>query len=168
MAKDLMADEVTHEVMLTVIDSSRALHDKMPTRVADVMLAALTAEPETLEEMEASVARYDKPIFKHGLLQHLAEGVNENAWDVGVVLIDLPARLIVVETEPALYQPATFGFALYCPDPPPDWSKIPEDEILWVRYRLSKDWLLVNSLENWRELAASRHRERTANPPFDA
>lgn len=168
MAKDLMTDEITNEVMLTVIDTTRALHDKMPTGMADVVLAALTAEPETLEELEQAIARYDKPIIEHGFLQHLAEGANETPWDAGVVIIDLSARLIVAETEPALYQPATFGFALYCPDPLPDWSKVPEDEIVWVRYRLSDDWLLVNSLENWQELAAARRSERAANPLFDA
>ncbi|MGH9940360.1 MAG: hypothetical protein ACREAM_29310, partial [Blastocatellia bacterium] len=168
MSQDVANDQLANEVMVTIIDADRVLHDTMPVSFADVVLAALTAEPETLEELQAAIERYDKPIIRHGFLEHLKTGVNETPWDAGVVIIDLPARLIVAATEPVLYKPARYGFVLYCPDPPPDWSKASDEEIVWVRYRLSDDWLFAGSLEDWRATADRRRRERAANPPFDS
>jgi hypothetical protein len=169
MNQEITGDALANEVRVTIIDAERALHDTMPTGMADVVLAALTAEPETLEELEAAVARYDEPIKREGLLKRLNPGLNETPWDAGVVIIDLPARLIVAVTEPALYRAAALGFALHCPDPPPDdWSNVPAEEVVWIRYRLPDDWLFVNSLEDWRATAERRRRERKANPPFDA
>jgi len=167
MSEDITTN-VVNEVALTIIDADHALHDTMPTGMADVVLAALTAEPETLEELEAAIGRYDKPIVKRGFLKHLKTGVSETPWDAGLMIIDLPARLIVAATEPALYEPAAHGYALYCPDPPPDWSEVSEEEIVWLPYRLSKDWLLVKSLEDWRAVSERRRRALAANPPFDA
>ena len=163
-----MSETLANEVMVTLLDAERALHDAMPTGMADVILAALTAEPETLEELEAAITRYDQPISQQGFLRHLEVGANETRWDAGALIIDLPARLIVAATEPELYKPAALGFALFCPDPPPDWSTVSDDEVCWIRYRLSEDWLIVNELDNWRGLAAERRRERAAKPPFDA
>src|SRR5262249_48915366 len=129
MSEDITTD-VVNEVALTIIDADRALHDIMPTGMADVVLAALTAGPETLEEWEAAIGGYDKPIVKCGFLIHMNTGVSETPWDAGLLIIDLPARLIVAATEPALYEPAAHGFTLYCPDPPPDWSEVSEEEIV--------------------------------------
>ena len=168
MDQEITGNVVASEVRVTIVDAERALHDTMPTGMADVVLAALTAEPETLEELERAVARYDQPVSQRGFLKHLQTGVNETPWDAGVMIIDLPARLIVAITEPVLYQPVAFGFALYCPDPPPDWSKVPAEEIAWIPYHLSEDWLFVNSSEGWRATAETRRRDRAGNPPFDA
>jgi len=167
MGEDVTTD-LTNEVMVTIIDADRALYDTMPAGMADVVLAALTAEPETLEELEAAIARYYKPIINDGYLKNLGAGVNETPWDAGLVIIDLPARLIVAATEPALYEPAAHGFALYCPDPPPELHEASEEDIVWLPYRLSEDWLLVNSLEGWRAVSEQRRRERATHPPFDA
>ena len=51
-----MNEAITHEVMVTLRDAERALHDTMPTQLADVVLAALSAEPETLAELETAIA----------------------------------------------------------------------------------------------------------------
>ncbi len=168
MSQDVTNHQMVNEVTVTIIDADRALHDTMPVGMADVLLAALTAEPETLEELEAAIARYDRPIVKHGFIKHLDAGYSETPWDAGLLIIDLPARLIAAATEAALYRPAPDGYALYCPDPPPDWSKASEEDVVWVSYRLSDDWLFVNSIEDWRALSERRRRERASNPPFDA
>jgi hypothetical protein len=168
MSEEVANDSLANEVMVTIIDARRALHDTMPAGLANVMLAALTAEPETLEELEAAVARYDRPVLRTGFLDQINEGVNEEPYDAGVMIIGLPGRFIASATEPVLYRPAPSGYALYCPDPPPDWSEASAEEIVWVRYRLSGDWLFVNSLEDWRAIVQRRRAERAADPPFDA
>ncbi|HKQ76627.1 MAG TPA: hypothetical protein VJ810_23230 [Blastocatellia bacterium] len=167
MSEDITTN-VVNEVAVTIIDADRAMHDAMPTGMADVVLAALTAEPETLEELEVAVGRYDRPVVNHGFLKHLNSGVSEKPWDAGLIIVDLPARLIVAATEPALYEPDVHGFALYCPDPPPDSSEVSEEDLVWLPFRLSKDWLLIRSLEDWRAVSEQRRRARAGIPLFDA
>jgi hypothetical protein len=167
MGETAASEVMTNEVVVTIIDADRALHDMMPTGMADVVLAALAAEPETLEELETAVTRYDRPILREGFLKHLREGVNETPWDAGAIIIDLPARLVAAATEPVLYQPAAQGDVRYCPDPPPP-PDTPAEELVWLYYQLSADWLFVNSLSDWRGLAEQRRNERALRPPFDA
>lgn len=168
MSEEVANNSLANEVMVTIIDERRALHDTMPAGLANVVLAALTAEPETLEELEAAVARYDRAVLRTGFLNQLKHGVNEEPYDAGVMIIDLPGRFIAAATEPVLYSPAPGGFALYRPDPPPDWSKASEEEVVWVHYRLPPGWLFVCSLEEWSAIAEECRDERAADPPFDA
>jgi hypothetical protein len=168
MSEEVANNSLANEVMVTIIDADRALHDRMPVGLANVVLAALTAEPETLEELEAAVARYDRPVLREGFLKHFSEGVSEEPYDAGVMIIDLPGRFIAAATEPVLYSPAPCGYALYCPDPPPDWSKASEEEIVWVNYRLSRDWFFIGSIKDWRAIAEECRAEHAADPPFDA
>jgi hypothetical protein len=163
-----MNEAITHEVMVTLRDAERAVHDTMPTQLADVVLAALSAEPATLAELETAIARYDQPVQREGFLQHMQTGLNESLWDAGLLLIDLPARLIIAVTEPALYEPQPRGFALYCPDPPPNWDEISEEEIIWLPYQLSPAWQFSHTLADWHTLAEERRCARAAAPPFDA
>jgi hypothetical protein len=163
-----MSEAITHEVMVTLRDAERAVHDTMPTQLADVVLAALSAEPVTLAELETAIARYDQPVHRAGFLQHMQGGLNESLWDAGLLLIDLPARLIVAVTEPELYAPQPHGFALFCPDPPPNWDEMNEEEIIWLPYQLSPAWQFNRTLTDWRILAEERRCARAAAPPFDA
>lgn len=155
-----LGSPATSEVMVTLIDAEQARHEVLPTSLADVVLAALAAEPETLEELEAAVERYDRPILREGFLRHFRRGVNEEPCDAGVIIIDLPARLIATETASSIYQPETAGYVLYCPDPPPDWAAVADEEITWVRYQLSADWSLRRKLVAWRAVADRRIAER--------
>jgi hypothetical protein len=167
MSQDVTTN-VESELMVTIIDSKRALHSVMPAWRADMVLASLVAEPETLEELEDAIARYDASIISQGFLKHLETGVNETPWDAGAVIIDLTARLIAGETEPAIYKPGRHGFALYCADPPLDWFKSSQEELVQIPYLISEDWLFASALDDWRGVAERRSSERAANPPLDA
>jgi hypothetical protein len=168
-----MGHDVTYrvesEVMVTIIDAHRALHGILSEWRADTVLAALVAEPETLEELEDAIVRYDSSVISQGFLKHLKSGVNETPWDAGVVIIDLPARLIAYQTESAFYQPDRIGFALYCIDPPLDGRNAPEEEeeVVRIPYLISEDWLFSGSLADWRGIAERRRSEREADPPLD-
>src|SRR4030095_9380809 len=74
MSEDIMTN-VVNEVAVTIIDADGASHDAMPTGMADVVWAALTAQPETLEELEVAIGRYDRPVVRRGFLKHLNIGV---------------------------------------------------------------------------------------------
>jgi hypothetical protein len=160
--------QVANEVMMTIIDADRALNGILPEWRADIVLAALVSEPETLEELEDAIVRYDSSVISRGFLGDLNTGVNETPWDAGVLIVDLPARLIAFETEPAFYQPERTGFAIYRAELPEDWFNAPEEEIVRIPYLISEDWLFMGSLAGWRETAERRRRERVAAPPLDA
>jgi hypothetical protein len=159
---------VESELMVTIIDAECALHGVMPVWRADMVLASLVAEPGTLEELEDAIARYDASIISQGFLKNLERGVNETPWDAGVVIIDLTARLIAGETEPAIYNPEHHGFALYRADPPLDGFNTSYEESVQIPYLISEDWLFTSTLDDWRSIVERRSSERTAIPPLDA
>lgn len=158
---------VASEVMMTIIDADRALHGILPQWRADIVLAALVAEPETLAELEDAMARFDSSALGQRFLVNLQSGVNETPWDAGIVIVDLPARLIVFETEPAIYRPERYGFALCCADPAPAGSDAEPEEIVRIPYLIADDWEFTSSLAGWRAAADRRRSERAANPPLD-
>jgi hypothetical protein len=168
MEQNLTSEVMAGEVMISIIDDHRAVHDAMPVGMAEVVVAALAAEPETLEELETAAARYYRPILSQGFLEHFQAGVSEERWDAGAVIVDLPARLIAYEIADEIFRPAARGQALYCPDPPPSWSEVSDEEIIWVGYQLSGDWLFEPSLIGWRRKAEQRKLDRLSDPPFDA
>lgn len=45
-------------VRLTIIDADRAINGTLHGGVADCVVAALSAEPETIEELEEATARF--------------------------------------------------------------------------------------------------------------
>ena len=49
------------EVKLNLVDAERVLHGTIHGSVADSCVAALSAEPETIAELDAALARYIKP-----------------------------------------------------------------------------------------------------------
>ena len=50
------------EVKLNLVDAERGLHGTIHGSVADRCVAALSAEPETIGELEAALNRYIKPL----------------------------------------------------------------------------------------------------------
>jgi len=173
MERKITGNVTANEIRVTIIDAEREVHDALPTGMADIILAALTAEPETLEDLEIAIARYDESIGRTGWLKGMKPGASETPWDAGLMIIDLPGRLIIAGTEAELYAPAWDGGVRYCPDPPPDWSQVADEEVCWIPYCLSDDWILVIDpldiwLDEWRELAEKRREDRGYQPPFDA
>lgn len=146
------------EVMLTIIDAERAIHDTQHASVADAVMAALAAEPETIAELEAAVARYRKPMDERKLFASFFQGVSEEAWDAGIVIIDLPARILAAES--TYSQPSNSGAVQYH-----DGEQATD---IVLQYQLSDDWLIVDSIEQWRGQAPARRAERAAHPPLDA
>src|SRR2546421_13046438 len=86
------------EIKLSVTDATRGLHTTIHGSRLDYLAAALSADPETLEELQAALARFlaadERPEFFAGWSQ----GVDSEPWDAGVAIIDLAARLVVIES----------------------------------------------------------------------
>src|SRR5512132_364421 len=92
------------EVKLNLIDSQQILQGTIHGSVADACVAALSAEPETIAELNAALARYIKPTGDAATQSgefasfHSAAEVDIRPWDAGVVIIDLAARIVAAES----------------------------------------------------------------------
>ena len=113
------------EVALTILDIERSVHGNLLGSEADWTIAALAAEPESIEELDVAMRRFsgDEDQSHFG---HFSPGTCDLPWDEGVVIIDLAARLIASESSYSAV--ATEGSVL---------AK-PHDK--WINYRLSDDW----------------------------
>src|SRR5947207_1090861 len=92
------------EIMLNIRDATRSLHNTIHASRVDYLVAALSAEPETIAELEEALARY-LPEEAPGFFGHWRNGVDERPWDAGWCVIDLAARLVVVESTYSLPGP---------------------------------------------------------------
>jgi hypothetical protein len=148
------------EVKFNLIDSEQILTGTIHGSVADRCVAALSAEPETVAELEAALSRYMKPSdhTTHFACFRSGSKVDPEPWDAGLVIIDLAARIVAAES--TYSQPQPEGEVFYH-----DGTKRTDISIL---YRVPADWLFVNSFEAYRWSSDRHRRKRAENPPFDA
>lgn len=167
------------EVKLNLVDAERVLHGTIHGSVVDACVAALSAEPETIAELEAALARYIKPRDANGYftwftaIHHLAHfrspsdssapgqsfstALDTEPWDAGIVVIDLSARIVSIES--TYSQPGPEGEVFYH-----DGQALTDIPIL---YRVPDDWLFVNSIDAYQWSRERRFRERAAKPGCD-
>ena len=168
------------EVKLNLVDAERVLHGTLHGSIADACVAALSAEPETIAELEAALARYLKPRdssshfgsfhttrcpTKPGSSSAEVESfssfrsaLDTEPWDAGIVVIDLAAR--IVASDSSYSQPGPEGELFYH-----DGQALTDVTVL---YRVPEDWLFVNSVDAYQWSRERRVRERAAKPAFDA
>ncbi len=158
------------ELKLNLIDTDRVLHGTIHGAVAERCVAALSAEPETLGELETALARYMKPRGSDGEFASFrssafadpsssmsSDNFDLEPYDAGIIVIDLAAR--IVASESSYSQPGPEGTVDYH-----DGRAATE---ISIRYRVPDDWLFVNSLDAWQWSRDRRVRERAARPPID-
>lgn len=146
------------EVRLVVRESMRDWSGTIHGSDADRAIAALSADPVTIEEFEVATARFSKPSPDRRFFSNLRPGLNDESYDAGLVVIDLVARLIVVES--TYSAPSANGSVDYhCGHRCTDIS---------LDYHLADDWKFMNAAEAWRHVAEMRRRERALKPVFDA
>lgn len=165
------------EVKLNLVDAERVLHGTIHGSVADYCMAALSAEPETIAELEAALARYTKPRDTNGYFtgfsptlcptkMSIAESepiadfrgaLDTEPRDAGVVIIDLAARIVAIES--TYSQPGPEGEVFYH-----DGQALTDIPIL---YRVPDDWLFVSSVDAYQWSRERRIRERAARPARD-
>jgi hypothetical protein len=145
------------EMQINVLDAQRALHSTIHGSTFDCLVAALSADPETIDELEAALARFLLG-EKAGFFKHWRSGTNEEPWDAGVGIIDLAARLVAFES--TYSSPGPTGHVRYRGDE--------DDKDIWLTYHLADNWLLTGQVEGWESLARKRRQERLAKPPLDA
>lgn len=167
------------EVKLNLVDAERVLHGTINGSVADYCVAALSAEPETIAELEAALARYIKPRDADGHFTWFASThcqtnsglpsaesepirdfratLDTEPWDAGIVVIDLAAR--IVASESTYSRPGPEGEVCYH-----DGHALTDIPIL---YRVPDDWLFVSSVDAYQWSRERRIRERAYRPACD-
>ena len=147
------------EVKLNLVDSHTILSGTTHGSVADSAVAALSAEPETIKELEVALGRYIKPdeTGKFASFGRRSE-IDATPWDAGLVVIDLAAR--VIASESTYSDPGPEGTVRYHDGK--ELTDIP------ISYHLPDDWRFVKSVEAYNWSAERRRSERQATAPLDA
>ena len=147
------------EVKLNLTDIQQTIHGTIHGSIVDSCVAALSAEPETIAELEAALSRYIKPV--NGISRfawfRTDTEIDEQPWDAGIVIIDLAARIVAVES--TYSQPGPNGQVDYH-----DGECATDISVL---YRVPNDWLFLNSVEEYQALRKERLQRRLATPPLD-
>jgi hypothetical protein len=146
------------EVRLVIRDASRAISGTPHGAFGDAVVAALSAEPETIEELDTAVERFQARSDGRKFFGWFSRAVNDEPHDAGLVIIDLPARLIAYESTYSAV--AHEGYVRYH-----DGRSATRHDL---RFHLPDDWKITCQVESWESLAGERRRERAANPPLDA
>lgn len=145
------------EVRLTIRDAQRDIHGTCHGLVADAAVAALAAEPETIDELDTAMQRFIHA-GEWSFFRSFRPGVNDEPYDAGIVIIDLAARLIAYES--TYSAPSAEGSVRYhngkC------------GTSVELKYRLPDGWQITKGIEAWDLHADRRRKERAANPPLDA
>lgn len=145
------------EVKLNLIDYQTILTGEIHGSIADACIAALSAEPETIAELQAALARYMKDEQPFAWFRPRSE-VDCEPHDAGLVIIDLAARVAAAEST---YSQLQFEGEI-------DYHDGTEATDVSVSYRVPDDWHFVNSIEAYWWSRERRREQRQKEPPLDA
>ena len=145
-------------IRLIVTDQTQTINGEVHGYFGDALVAALTAEPETVEELEVALARFIRPPSDLSPFARFRKGENFEPYDTGVMVIDLAARVVAVDS--SYSQPSAEGEVRV-------QDEFSEEDFS-VPYRLSDDWLFVYSIPEYEGVCQRRREERLAIEPFGA
>ena len=166
------------EIKLNLIDAQQILCGTIHGSMGDACVAALSAEPESIAELEAALKRYvgtassRKSQATHGppaitnmvknppgvfASFHSLQEIDDAPWDAGILIIDLEARIVAEES--TYSQPQRRGEVLY-------HNGVHATEV-WVLYATSDDWKFLHSIAEYRSLRSVRARERAGRTLLD-
>ncbi len=146
------------EVRLVVREAGQDWSGTIHGSSADRAIAALSADPVTLAELEIACGRFEKPGPNRRFFLNLSAGLCDEPHDAGLVVIDLAARLVVVDS--TYSSPGSSGTVTHHDGHRATGTRL--------SYHLADDWLFVSDSFQWPGLAEQRRRERAARPPLDA
>ncbi len=146
------------QVTMTIVDAQRAVSGRPHGSFLDEVVAALSADPETIEELEAAMARFVEPDGRSPFARW-NDGIDDEPYDAGVCIIDLGARLVVAES--TYSAPIRTGEVRYRRGD----GRNHDDP--WVPFHLADDWHFCFDAVDWRAEADARRERRLAGGPLD-
>lgn len=146
------------ETKLVVRDSTRDISLTCHGSDAERVVAALSADPVTIEELETAIERFMHVDRSHGFFYGASRYLDDEPWDSGLVVIDLAARLIILES--------TYFWTSHSGDV--YFQNGEYGTNISVRYTLADDWEISDQRESWEYRAKLLRRERAERPVLDA
>ena len=147
-------------VRFNISDRDRCVSGDLHGSMTEPLIAALTAEPETVAEFENALHRFIKSESDWPPLHGFKDREDLDAYDAGIVAIDLAGRTVGYETTYSL--PSSEGSVRI----PREFAE--GDEDIYIPYKLPDDWSFVETMWCY-EAARETNRElRSQRPPFDA
>ena len=150
-------------IRLNITDQNQTINAEVHGSFTDLILAALMAEPETIEELDWALDRFTKMESGLPVLGGFSRYENLEPYDAGIMIIDLAGRVIAAESTYSL--PSRNGFVYVESDAVQTSDE--EQEDVYVPYRLPKDWQILHSMPEYQGASLSRREARRVNPPID-
>ncbi|XZE18944.1 hypothetical protein SH449x_004251 [Pirellulaceae bacterium SH449] len=147
------------EVKLVIRDVDEDRSGTVHGSVAECFIAALSADPVSLADLNAAVDRFTLESPTHGYFSHFLHAIDTEPWDAGLVVIDMAARLVMIDS--SYSSPGRTGFI--------ERHNIDSVEggSVRLRYRLADDWLFLHDATSWEATARMRRQARADQPVFE-
>lgn len=137
------------KTMVSVIGVERTVHLKIHDGLADVGIAAVSAEPATVDQWQAALGRFLDASVVDYVMERAKPGLAPAQAEGGHVVIDMTARLVVLDTP--LPEMPRLGNVQTCDD----------NTLLdtWLPYRIPDDWEIMHSVQDWENRARERREQ---------
>jgi len=146
------------QTMVSLLDAERSIHVQVHDGLVDLALAALSAEPVTIDELRVAMGRFMDPDVVDFFFTDARNGLATRRTEGGHVIVDFTARLVV--NGGAAPQMPRLGCVLRC-----DQHTTLD---VWLPYRIPDAWLTTLDTRHWQELAARRRPSVAAEEDLDA
>lgn len=144
------------QIRLNIIDQNQKISGDIHGSFGDVIVASLTADPESIEELESAIQRF-VPRESSSFFSWFRKYENFEPYDAGLLVVDLSAKVIMADSTYSYY--STKGTVRIKTDTGEDFS---------LPYQLSDDWKCVGSMPEFEFQQVKRREEILQNPPFNA
>jgi hypothetical protein len=145
------------EVTLNVLDARRSIHGRVHGSTADSLVAALAADPATIEELQLAFGRFEARDPARPVLAGFRNGVDDEPWDAGIVYIDLTARMVVCDS--------TYSWSSHRGYR--SWHDGSSARDHQIPYALADDWVIDRYAEWFHGMSRQRREQFVASPAID-
>jgi hypothetical protein len=145
-------------VRFNISDKYQCVSGDLHGSMTDPLIAALTAEPETIPEFESALQRYVRSESDWPPLRGFKKSEDLEPFDAGIVAIDLAGRTVGFDTT----------YSIPCAAGRVRLRSEFTDEDAWIPYKLPDDWIFVESMALYRGTRISQREDRLRRAPFDA
>ncbi len=145
------------EMLLTLLDQTSTIHVEAHSGLVDIAIAALSTDPETIDDLQRGMCRYIAQDVVEGLFAGIREGLGDASAYEGMMIIDLPGRVVNTSLKPTeMHQ---YGSVAWC-------DHVSTRDV-WLPYRF-EGWHILHDEQQWQPVAEQRRQERTSAPRLAA
>lgn len=138
------------EIRINILERDHSVHGNFHGSVGDAIVAALCADPETIDELAFAYSRFRAPDDEYSPFNYFSTHSNFEPYDAGILVIDLASRTIGYES--TYSSPSREGVIPIRIDDSGD--RFP------VSFKLSDEWEFINCIPLFEGASHSRRAER--------